>query len=381
MISRSLLLILMLLSLPVSAAVPVAYDYGGIPDVSWRSYHPPALFKQPSQPGGVYRQAVTATPDTLRRFGPNTDTYVAYLIERLQMPLLARHPNSGEWMSMLCHAWHINFADNRFYCQLDNDARWSDGVPLTTRDIRFTLEFLSAETTGAITQRQSIQSSLKRLIVYSDKVFAFELLPQVAVGKLDAVFAFRPAAEHFYTSRDGWPEAFDYLAEPTTSAYHLETLITRDQINLRKTDNWWAQKRPFFSNRFNVDRIVYHKLDSAAQLLKRFRSGEIDSISLQKEHNWNHPAIQQLNSDYRITRLEYHTTDKISRYAIWEWLQLPAELGTSSSADILNPYEVTYGGGFWISQQQRIDVLAAPHRKDKVPQLIRTIKPQAEALP
>lgn len=370
---RFSILLLLMLCRQVVADVTVTYDYGGLPDIDWQTYEAGPLFTEPSLPGGVYRQAVATTPDTMRRFGPGTDTYVAYLINRLQMPLLARHPNNQQLLPMLCRFWFIDKPNNHFYCQIDAEAEWSDGVSVTTKDIAFSIEFLTNPATQAETQKNALLAGLNQLVIFSEKAFSFQLTPPFSEKKLEQAFEFRPAAAHFYSSKTGWPEAFDLIPEPTTSAYHIETLITRNQINLRKTENWWANERAFFANRFNVDRIIYQKLKSAEILLKRFQAGEYDSIPLQKTNNWNNPAISNLANHYQIARLEFKSDKTTSRYAIWQWLKLPGELGAASTEDVLNPYEPTYGGAFWIDQQRRIDILARPQNSDNKAALITNI--------
>ena len=298
---------LWLIALTTAADVRILHEYGGLPQVKWQENHSEPLFTSKSEAGGTYRQGVSLPPLSLRRIGPNTNNQLAALLNRMQLPLLVEHPNDGSLISMLCQRWVRDTKGNTFYCELDAEARWSDGVAVTTEDIVFTFEFILNNDHGADAQRDALIQHVDTLRVFSDRVFSINVRGKLTDKRLRKVIALRPLAKHFYRSRSGWPEAFDYLPEPSTSAYYIDRLSSFGSVTLRKTTDWWAADKPFFKNRFNVTRIIYQKYDSAAELMNKFESGEIDSVSLKKKSNWNSSWIKRLNKSKKIATISaYH---------------------------------------------------------------------------
>ena len=351
------------------AAPDIVYQYGGMPDIAWSNNYAGPLFYSQPRPGGIYRQARPELPTHIRRFGPDSDNYLAAVLNQLQMPLLGQHPEDESLISMLCSDWHTDSAANTFYCRLDSEARWSDGVSVTTEDIVFTFEFLSNPSTKSKHQRDAIASIIEQVNIFSERVFSISS-KQPLTNSLRRLIDMRPLAKHFYTARRGWPATFNVLGEPSTGPYYIENLSNQSRIAFRKTTNWWAANRPFFVNRFNVSRVMFIRAKSATEVVERFRSGELDAVAINRPSNWHSQAIRTLNADNKIALLEFTSDHGVSRYAAWQWLQLPPTMATRETTDVLDPFSLNHGGGFWINQEARIDILARPRRSDAKPLII-----------
>lgn len=304
---RWITILALLLPLPALAGIDVVYRYNGVPSLSWQHNPGTALFDSEPVAGGVLRLAASAAPQHLRRFGPDSATAAAHFINRQQLPLLARQPGSNKLVSALCSHWHINQADRRFYCRLNAQARWSDGVQVSSSDIAFTLDFLSNPASQSPAVRQRLLSYIKQLEIFDDQAFALQLHPQPTPGVIDAVRQLRPAARHFYQSRQGWPDAFNELAEPSTGPYYLESLTRADRFSLRKSNNWWLAEQAFFSRRFNVNKIEYRYIADPRRLLEKFRAGEIDALPLNQPDRISQQDMLILSQHYKINLVEHYS--------------------------------------------------------------------------
>jgi microcin C transport system substrate-binding protein len=488
------LFLLLTLHAMTEARVPVKYAHNGVPDIAWQANEGLPLTEIDEViPGGIYRQGVASLPTNLRRIGPDTNNEVAALLNQMQMPLLAFHPDNNELISMLCSDWNIEIQMQTLYCKIDKDARWSDGVAVTTADIAFTFEFIQSDNAQAPIQNETVSNYLESVEIFSEKIFSLKARLPLSNQVLNRMVALRPLAKHFYTSRDGWPNTFDRLSEPSTSAYYIDKISSSGRVTIRKTLDWWAAERPFFAGRFNVDRVIYQRYKDATTLLDDFQSGEIDSIPLQKDSNWQSARIKQLNDRKRMAVIEFYHQGKTrfsglilnkkhpelqaiktrktivramsgesvdtkdlpafellfstnnskelkyyidnairaglrliprqidhsalmtklrnddyplawiaikgtpdnpfsgilntapsveelqtgidnflfvpgasqpySRYAYWQWLELPERIGTRISSDLFDPFDPVSGGVFWINPERRADILNRPDRR------------------
>lgn len=259
-----------------------------------------------AQRGGISRQPLLHFPPNIRRAGPQTPHSFSSTLNSLQLPLIARHPQDSRWIPMLASRWLVAEQAVRLYFELDAEARWSDGAAVTTDDIRFTLEFLSAPKSGAAWQAKRLHQLVRRLEVFDQQRFAFVLHKPASTEDIHELASLRPFAAHVYRNARGWPKSFDWYPEPTTGPYYLAQLNPGTQIVLRQTGSWWGQDKPYFRHRFNVRRVNLRMPDNnhpAIQLLER---GELDVMPLNTPENWHSPAARNLSKTKRVDLIQFH---------------------------------------------------------------------------
>jgi peptide/nickel transport system substrate-binding protein len=157
------------------------------------------------------------------------------------------------------------------------DARWADGVPVSTRDVVFTREVGRDPQTGVIPkefwrslwkidvidERRFTLHFDKRHFDYND-ISSFELLP----GHVEAEAFAEPAA---------YPMRTRYATEPTNPGlyngpYRVAEVAPGSQIVLARNPHW-SGDQPVF------ERIVIRAIENTAALEANLLSGAIDMIA------------------------------------------------------------------------------------------------------
>src|SRR5262245_19210423 len=92
--------------------------------------------------GGMLRDHMISFPGTLRMAGPEWNTEDNYVIAALVYePLVNLHPTTLEYMPVLATHWKVDPDKLTYRFRIDPNARFSDGVPVTSEDVIATWKF------------------------------------------------------------------------------------------------------------------------------------------------------------------------------------------------------------------------------------------------
>src|SRR5439155_15661585 len=97
--------------------------------------------------GGVLRDHTISFPGTLRMAGPEWNNEDNYVINSLVYEgLLNLHPSTREYIPALATHWKVDPDKLTYRFRIDPNARFSDGMPVTSEDVIATWKFLTDKT-------------------------------------------------------------------------------------------------------------------------------------------------------------------------------------------------------------------------------------------
>ncbi|MDP2504326.1 ABC transporter substrate-binding protein [Oceanobacter sp. 3_MG-2023] len=295
--------VMALLSLQANAIIPVTYT-AAPEQLTWQAPDITAWGDPAAEPGGVFRLSIAAKPTTLRRFGPQTPNQLSPLLADLQLPLLARHPDNGSPVPMLAARWAV--ADHRITYQLHDAARWSDGIPITSQDIAFTLQFLSDPANQTPWQAQSLSHFIRGIEVHDTQRFSLITTTPVTSQSLLQISALKAMAQHFYQPNLQWPRQYDWRPEPTSGPYHLTEVIPSERLLVSRIRPWWGDNLPAFGHRFNAQQIRIRFSKNLQDSYLQLQRGDQDILPLHNQKNWNSPLITQLLGQRPVARYRHY---------------------------------------------------------------------------
>lgn len=271
-----------------------------LPEIQWITTEPgsPA---HTARKGGKIQLPITSFPEHLRRFGPQTPHSASALLESLHFPLMARNPTDEHWLPALASHWGVDDKQNILYVRLHEKAQWSDGTPVSTRDIEYTLRFLTNPENATTWQRDRLLTRIRQVDIADDQHIAFHLNTPFN-DAIEEVANIRPLAAHFYEAHT-WPDDMNWQPEPVTGPYRITQIKHDKSLTLQRDTDWWGRSEAMFVNRFNIRRIVLRYTASSAEAVSLFRNGELDSIPVRAE-NLAHPDLLSLHRQYRVSVLQ-----------------------------------------------------------------------------
>ncbi len=234
-----------------------------------------------------------ATTNYIQNFGgvPGTGVPNAQGIGRTVDRLLVRTADelSGLY-GQLVSGIALSEDHRAVYLRLHEKARWHDGVPLTTRDVKFSYEDLLTRVFGKVYLATWIDSmeivNDKELIVHHRDVFTNSNLVALTW------FPIRPA--HYYEDKDpGAPT----LTPPVGSGPYRVIKFDKGYVRYERVKDYWGKDIPVNQGRYNFDIIHYDVYRDATVAREAFRKGLFDIYFETDIRHWessyNVPALEQ----------------------------------------------------------------------------------------
>lgn len=219
---------------------------------------------------------VQAFGNSLKTITPliSSDAYASTVQSYVMESLLARNPETLEWEGKVSSAWSVSDDGLTFSFDIRPGVVFSDGQPLTAKDVEFSFLFMMDERIAAPRQR-----------AYYDKIESVR-----AEGDYKVVFQFKEPyfnslslaggmeifAQHFYEPYLDEPESFNQSKGLLlgTGPYRLldPKGWTPDlgMVELERNPRYWGAVQPSF------DKVIWKVIENQTARLTSFRNGEVD---------------------------------------------------------------------------------------------------------
>lgn len=264
-------------------------------DIVWEDSSDLTEFSSPdAKRGGILRDWLPSYPRTLRRIGPDAGTpFRRFLLDDYSMRVVHPHPNlPGEYYPGLAESWSIDWDNKRVFFKLDPDARYSDGVAITADDYLFMFYFMQQDYHREpwSTNWYRIGETYTNITKYDDHTISIG----VAEAKPDIFRLFEedvaPVPSHHYKDYgDDFVTRYQWVFEPTPGPYVVrdEDVKKGRSIALTRLDDWWANDKRFWRNRFNPDVRQIQIIRDMPKALEAFRKGDLDFFELTLPDYWH----------------------------------------------------------------------------------------------
>ncbi len=163
--------------------------------------------------------------------------------------------------------------------RLHRTARWHDGVPITTRDVKFSFDEVMKLASGQVYFKPWIKEmevlGPHELVVRHRNVFTNANLAALVWIRI------RPA--HYWAGRD--PSAAT-LTPPVGSGPYRIAHFDRGYVHYERVDDYWGRDIPINRGRFNFDSIRYEVYRDATAAREGLRKGLIDLFFENDIRHW-----------------------------------------------------------------------------------------------
>ena len=165
----------------------------------------------------------------------------------------------------------IALSDDRrsLYIRLHDKARWHDGVPVTTNDVKFSYDELLKRAFGKVYLESWIESleivNDKEMVVHHRRVFTNSNLVALTW------FPIRPA--HYYVGKDS---SAPTLVPPVGSGPYRVADFDNNFVRYERVEDYWGRDIPVNRGRYNFDVIGYDVYRDATVAREAIRKGLFD---------------------------------------------------------------------------------------------------------
>jgi len=266
-------------------------------DLVWEDGMDLEEFADPNaKKGGTLYAAIQDFPRTTRLVGPDSNgSFRPFLQDDVVMQFARRHPNDTSigpngfhYYPGIAKEWAADKANKTVYIRIHPDARWSDGVPITSDDVMFTFFFYQSPHIKAPWYNNWYSTNYTQVTRYDEKTFSITL-PEVRPDFLGRALEIEPKPAHFYRELGpDFPERYQWRIQPTSGAYTVrpEDIVKGRSITLTRVKDWWARDLKFWRGRYNPDRIRFTVVRDTAKAFEMFKKGELDQFGMNLAEYW-----------------------------------------------------------------------------------------------
>jgi peptide/nickel transport system substrate-binding protein len=216
-----------------------------------------------------------------------SDVYGRRLVDGPVCEGLGRYdPDTLEWRGLLAEAWQYDPEGMWVRAKIHDDARFSDGVPVTAEDFRYTFHDLVFNQQIEAARFRSILNVIDRIEVIDEKVVEFHFVEPKFTNLTQALTMFVVPA-HFYSQFQ--PSQLNQATGLLMGSgpYRLEVIDPDDQwsqgedVVLVRNENYWRDVKPYF------DRRRYTVVANNVARLTAYTNGEGDMMRATNEQYRN----------------------------------------------------------------------------------------------
>lgn len=309
--------------------------------INWTSVadFPPIGSAQATKGGTLRLCNVGPFPANFLAFGSPSPQFFHYnLFDRIEVPLVREHPQTGQTIPGLAEAWASH--GELLLFRIHPSATYSNGRPVRAAD--FLLGALLRHEMGD----KNLAMYADKIEVYGDKVLAIRPKTTALNPHLKAANMLHPAEPSFY-AEFGSDYATRYAQQipPTTGAYIVTKIEKGRLIQLSRNNSWWAKNERGFRYTHNADTIEHNFLTDEAQAWEMFLRGRLDIMQTRNIVAWQEYLK---NADSRITEHRLEFRSPMPPYGIaLNTKQLPdlnLRLGLMHSMDMQRAMNIIFRG-------------------------------------
>lgn len=298
--------------------------------LQWQNGSDLPEFSSPeAQRGGTLYLSIQDFPRTLRRVGPDSNgSFRPWILDDVVMGLGRRHPvdtsivdSNFRYYPGIASEWALDRDNLTVYVRIDPNARWSDGPPITVDDFLFAFYFYHSEWIQAPWYNNWYRRSYTNVTRYDDHTLSISV-PEAKPDMLGRVLGLEPLPKHFF--RDFGPdfvERYQWDFVPTSGAYEVRPADVRKgrSIALSRVENWWADDKKYWRNRFNYERINFQVIRDTAKTFESFRTGEIDVFGVTLPEFWYEklPDDDPLVQNGYVHKVVFYNETPRPNFGLW----------------------------------------------------------------
>lgn len=218
-------------------------------------------------------RALPAGPSTLTPL-VSSDAYASEVQQYVLESLLVRDPDTLEWQGLLARDWSFSEDGLTLTFELRRGLKFSDGEPLTAKDVAFTYRFIMTEAIAAPRQRAYLEK-VERVEALGPYRVAFTFA-EPYFNSLSLAGGMSILPEHFYAPYLEDPEAFNRSrglllgSGPYRMSDPRGWRPDQGRVILERNPRYWGPVDPPF------ERLVWRVIENDSARLTTFRNGDLD---------------------------------------------------------------------------------------------------------
>ncbi len=221
--------------------------------------------------GGTLRFSAAQAPKSLNYYIDN-NSYTAMIFGLMYSSLLGSDPLSADFTPALAQRWSISDDKLRYTFEIDPSARWSDGVPITASDIKWTFDTIMApeNPTGP---NKVIYGKFESPDILDERTIRFTAKSAHWVN-LVSLSGFQVLPRHAFAKREF--AKLDFQNAVVSGPYAVDRIKESIETRMKRRRDWWAAGKISNRNLYNFDYLVFKYYVDQENAVEALKKGYID---------------------------------------------------------------------------------------------------------
>ncbi|MBU2574773.1 MAG: extracellular solute-binding protein [Elusimicrobia bacterium] len=267
-------------------AFPQGFDPAG-----WEtSGNYPLIGSTKAKKGGTLRYFWSSFPPTLRTEGPNSNlSTTSELHGLIYESLVGLHPETLEYMPGLADYWKTSPDKRTFYFHINPKARWSDGSPVTAKDVVATWKFRVRKDIKDPYSVMIWDGSFEQPVAVSPDVVSVRT--KKVHWRLFLYFGgmqIYPAKEMSKLTGEKYLEEYNWKLQMGTGPYELKKgdVTNQQSVTLTRRKDYWGKDERGSAGLYNFDKLNWQVILDEELAFEKFKKGELDYYVVSKAQRW-----------------------------------------------------------------------------------------------
>ena len=226
--------------------------------------------------GETFFNNLASEPESLHPIR-STDYYARVVQHYILEKLLQQNKDSNKWEPLLAKKWTISPNNKIFTFELYDNLKWSDGKPLTTKDVKFSFEAYKNPEYGGI-----------HGIPYYEKIDSAKVLSPTKIqfkaktlyfGNFQVIASMKIIPQHIYKD----PKARLSKTLIGSGPYKLSAYIKGKILVLKQNPLWEGKNHSINKGKWQFKTIAFRFIESDVDTLLRMEKQHIDFTRLSTE--------------------------------------------------------------------------------------------------
>ena len=250
------------------------------PKADWQP-RPSPFASADAYPGGEFKFWSGPFPKSFNYYLDTTVTS-SRVFNLLFETLLSNNGLTLEFEPGLAASWSVSADRMNFEFRLDERARWSDGVPVSARDVAWT--YAAVMDPKNLTGPHKI--SFERFHapqVIDDRTIRFTAR-EVHWKNLLALGSFHVLPAHVFKDQDFNKINFEFPV--VAGPYTVETMREGRALTLKRREGWWQRQLPGAAGIANFERLKFRFFAERENAFAEFKTGNLDFYPVYTASRW-----------------------------------------------------------------------------------------------
>ena len=264
---------LSLFALPLLASAGLPGGLKWHPADDW-SDTPDSVASPNAKKGGTIRFNGGNPPKSFCEYTDN-NTYTRMTFSLMYESLITTDSDTLEFAPYLARRWAESADGHVFVFEIDERAKWSDGVPVTAEDVKWTFDSVMAPTADTGPWKvilgvfESPEVVDERTVVFRKKGDSPKNWRDLSqCGSMYVL------PKHAFEGKDF--NKLDLLNAPVSGPYMLTRIEEQVETEFSRVKGWWRADFPSCRNVCNFDRLVVRYYADSANAFEAFKKKAID---------------------------------------------------------------------------------------------------------